>query len=166
MRQRLQETGREPESYIFVGDTGELDKECGMRMLTDRDCHGKMCAIFLHVVSSDDEPVVPPDSFINGKPIIFFRTYVGAALKAASYGFISFVEAKEVISQAWSDLRRRDVDSLDDAHLPSKWKDMKKDLATAVLLYPDEFGSLELSLAQQNIGRVPNGAQAEGSNGL
>ena len=57
----------EPEGYVFVGDTGELDKECGMRMLTDKEISKRVRAIFLHVVSySDPDPLVPRDSYING----------------------------------------------------------------------------------------------------
>lgn len=58
----------EPEGYVFVGDTGELDKECGMRMLTDKETSKRVRAIFLHVVSysNSPDPVVPRDSYING----------------------------------------------------------------------------------------------------
>ena len=46
----LYPSGQEPESFVFVGDTGELDKECGMRMLTSQSSAHKMKAVFLHVV--------------------------------------------------------------------------------------------------------------------
>jgi hypothetical protein len=87
----------EPDGYIFVGDTGELDKEAGMRMLTDRETQQRVRAIFLHVVSESTFHIVPADSYINGKPICYFRTYCGAAVKAAQHNFISVASAKEVI---------------------------------------------------------------------
>lgn len=49
----LYPTGGEPESFVFVGDTGELDKECGMRMLTSQSSAHKVKAVFLHVVRAE-----------------------------------------------------------------------------------------------------------------
>jgi len=96
--------GREPSGYVFVGDTGELDKEAGMRMLTDKATRGVVLAVFLHVVSFDLDPQVPPDCFINGRPIVYFRTYIGAALKAVEHGLMAPQEMRHVALQACADL--------------------------------------------------------------
>ena len=61
-------------SFVFVGDTGELDGQAGELM-----CYKYpelMACVLLHVVGSDD---VPGGYEVNGIPIRFFRTYVGAA---------------------------------------------------------------------------------------
>jgi len=92
---------------VFVGDTGELDRECGMRMLTDTDSSKRVRAVFLHVVSSGPDPTVPSDSYINGKPVVYFRTYVGAALKACQHGLMDAGECREVILKACDDLREQ-----------------------------------------------------------
>ena len=47
----LYPANEEPQSFVFVGDTGELDKEAGMRMLTSKSSAHKVKAVFLHVVS-------------------------------------------------------------------------------------------------------------------
>jgi len=72
--------------YVYVGDTGELDQEAGETML--REYPEVVRAVFLHVVSDTPRPTVPPPILINGRPIIFFRTYVGAAAAAAQIGLI------------------------------------------------------------------------------
>ena len=98
--------GGEPGAYVFVGDTGELDKEAGMRMLTDLDAQRRVRAVFPHVVSYGGTPRVPADSYINGRPIVYFRTYVGAAHKAVDHGLMAPAEAREVILGACKVLSR------------------------------------------------------------
>ena len=61
-------------SFVFVGDTGELDGQAGELM-----CYKYpelMACVLLHVVGTED---VPSSYEVNGIPIRFFRTYVGAA---------------------------------------------------------------------------------------
>eukprot|EP00560_Eucampia_antarctica_P009503 CAMPEP_0197829318 /NCGR_PEP_ID=MMETSP1437-20131217/5754_1 /TAXON_ID=49252 ORGANISM="Eucampia antarctica, Strain CCMP1452" /NCGR_SAMPLE_ID=MMETSP1437 /ASSEMBLY_ACC=CAM_ASM_001096 /LENGTH=287 /DNA_ID=CAMNT_0043430903 /DNA_START=162 /DNA_END=1023 /DNA_ORIENTATION=- len=72
--------------YIYVGDTGELDQEAGETML--REYPEVVKAVFLHVVSERPFPRIPPPKLINGRPVVFFRTYVGAAAKACQLGLI------------------------------------------------------------------------------
>jgi hypothetical protein len=101
--------------YVYVGDTGELDQEAGETML--REYPEVVKAVFLHVVSEQPYPKVPPPKLINGRPVIFFRTYVGAAAKATQLGLMSedglmrvVVAAQEALSEVsrssdkWSDL--------------------------------------------------------------
>ena len=76
---------------VCVGNTGELDQQAGETMLRERPELVK--AAFLHAVSLDQHPDgfnekdIPPPRFINGRPIIFFRTCVGAAVEAVQLGF-------------------------------------------------------------------------------
>jgi hypothetical protein len=142
--------GMEPNSYVFIGDTGELDKECGMRMLTDKHTRHIVKAIFLHVVSYDDNPIIPSDLFINGKPIVHFRTYVGAALKAVEYELMTLREAKEVIIQTCRDLSTTMMANIAshgvlDEKLGSKWKEIKRDVGIGMALYPDDLGDLDMN---------------------
>ena len=138
----------EPEAYVFVGDTGEMDKEAGMRMLSDKRSGGRVKAIFMHVVCFDEsqKPFVPNDTFINGKPIVHFRTYCGAAHKAVDYGFMGVAEAKAVVLQACRDLREAEQSAGlgSDAHFPSKWMDMQRDISALMRAYPE----VDLDLAQ------------------
>ena len=92
--------------FVFIGDTGELDLEAGMRMLNSAATRSSMRAILMHVVAfGDDEPVIPRDKIINGKPVCYFRTYVGACLKAAECQLVEPLELRGVILQACDDLR-------------------------------------------------------------
>ena len=70
-----------------MGDTGELDQEAGETML--REYPEVVKAVFLHVVSDemDPPPMIPPPKLINGRPLVFFKTYVGAAVDAVQLGF-------------------------------------------------------------------------------
>merc|ERR1711965_1084778 len=61
-------------SFVFVGDTGELDGQAGELM-----CYKYpelMACVLLHVVGTDK---VPSSYEVKGISIRFFRTYVGAA---------------------------------------------------------------------------------------
>ena len=64
--------------------------------------------IFLHSVSDEvDRSTVdftPKDRVLSGVPIFYFRTYVGAAVKAYQYNFMSSDALNRVIIQAKADL--------------------------------------------------------------
>ena len=111
--------------YIYVGDTGEKDQEAGETML--REYPEVVKAIFLHVVSNEDDQnfmVVPPPRLINGRPVIFFRTYVGAALAAMQLGLIDVDGLQRVIDAA--------RDMLSDVPKSSeKWTDVERDIQAA-----------------------------------
>lgn len=113
--------------YIYVGDTGELDQEAGETML--REYPEVVKAVFLHVVTDDIEgpPFIPAPKLINGRPVIFFRTYVGAAVDAVQLGLMGPDGLKSVIEAATEKL----------AGVPEtsdKWKDIRKDMARADIL--------------------------------
>lgn len=112
-------------SYVYVGDTGELDQEAGETML--REYPEVMRAVFLHVVSERPYPAIPPQKLINGRPVVFFRTYVGAAVKACKLGIISQHAVLRVIGAAEAAL-----DSVE--RTSDKWVDLYHDVSDALAL--------------------------------
>mmetsp|Transcript_18956 Transcript_18956/g.26757 ORF Transcript_18956/g.26757 Transcript_18956/m.26757 type:complete len:357 (+) Transcript_18956:154-1224(+) len=109
--------------YVYVGDTGELDQEAGETML--REYPELVKAVFLHVVSDEPNPPIPAPKVINGRPILFFRTYVGAATMATELGLMSGEALTRVIKSAEAKLK--DVPRTTD-----KWVDLEKDIAKAI----------------------------------
>ena len=108
-----------------------MDQEAGETML--REYPEVVQAVFLHCVSSD-----PPSSFsqsglslpssklINGRPLVFFRTYVGAAAKATQLGLMDSEGLMRVMDVAEKDLAERSVSKSD-----SKWIDLERDIEEA-----------------------------------
>lgn len=107
---------------MYVGDTGELDQEAGETML--REYPQVVKAVFLHVVSDAPDPVVPQPKLINGRPLMFFRTYVGAAAMATQLGLMDDVALIRVVQAAEQDLSDVPLSS-------SKWKDLERDIREA-----------------------------------
>jgi hypothetical protein len=117
--------------YIYVGDTGELDQEAGETML--REYPEVVQAVFLHVVSFDSPSAypssglpIPPSKLINGRPLVFFRTYVGAAAKATQLGLMEGDGLMRVMEKAEKELEERGVPK-DDV----KWIDLERDIHEA-----------------------------------
>ena len=116
--------------YVYVGDTGELDQEAGETML--REYPEVVKAIFLHKVSDTitttatggSSVIVPPPRLINGRPIVFFRTYVGAATAALQLGLMDIEGVQRVINSARDMLN--DVPKTSD-----KWADVERDIQAA-----------------------------------
>ena len=110
--------------YVFVGDVGELDQEAGENMLR---CYPEVVlAVFLHVVSGEPRgPVpIPPPKIINGRPLVFFRTYVGAAVAAVQLELCSLDGLECVIEAA--KLKLEDTPRSSD-----KWTDLERDIRRA-----------------------------------
>ena len=110
--------------YVWVGDTGELDQEAGETML--REYPEVVKAVFLHVVSEAAGPSVPAPKLINGRPVVFFRTYVGAAARAVQLGLMGDDGLLRVMAAA--------EDALEGAGVPrtsDKWADIEQDMALA-----------------------------------
>ena len=144
--------------YVYVGDTGgkssklrcgrkltfifahvrrlllELDQEAGETML--REYPEIVKAVFLHVVSDTlhPPPMVPPPKLINGRPLVFFRTYVGAAVDAVQLGFMDVAGLESVIGAATSSLA-------DTPPTSSKWADISRDVARAEIILNDRTES-------------------------
>ena len=97
-------------SFVFVGDTGELDGQAGELM-----CYKYpelMACVLLHVVDTDK---VPSSYEVNGIPIRFFRTYVGAASICHDLALLERDAVDRVCERAlleasvYDDSRREDV---------------------------------------------------------
>lgn len=121
------------ESSKKVGDCGELDQEAGEALL--REYPAVVQAVFLHVISSDLPSTyppgglpIPPGKLINGRPLVFFRTYVGAAAKATQLGLIEADALLRVVEEAENALKEQNVP--EDS---SKWTDLGRDIDEAFL---------------------------------
>jgi len=86
--------------YIYVGDTGEYDQQAGEAMLREYP------------------------QLVNGRPIIFFRTYAGAALKAVQLNLMSYSGLLKVCKAAKESLQSVSRDD-------SKWIELERDLNAA-----------------------------------
>jgi len=115
-------------NYVYIGDVGEYDQEAGETML--REYPQVVKAVFLHVVSSDDTEQqininIPPCKLVNGRPVVFFRTYVGAAANCLRLGYMDVVGLKRVILAAEKELQGVSRNN-------SKWIDLERDITMAV----------------------------------
>jgi hypothetical protein len=105
-----------------VGDTGELDLEAGETMLMEYP--ELVQAVFLHVVSERPRPNIPSPRLINGRPIVFFRTYVGAAVLACQLGLMDKFGMMRVAKEVKDEMGNVDRSS-------DKWEDLNRDLLIA-----------------------------------
>jgi hypothetical protein len=85
----------------------------------------------LHVVSSDAEDIsaglsIPSSKLINGRPLVFFRTYVGAATKACCLGLLDGDGLMRVVEEAQNELKTQGV-----PEESSKWMDLERDIDDA-----------------------------------
>eukprot|EP01038_Epipyxis_sp_PR26KG_P005948 gene5948-8197_t len=110
--------------YVLIGDTGEKDEDAGERMAMKYP--NKMKAIFLHAVYDrrikkkvfgslnnllldpgkifSSPSMLPKDRVVNGVPILYFRTYVGAAIKAYQHNLITKEGLRRIANQAIYDI--------------------------------------------------------------
>ena len=71
---------------MYLGDTGEKDEEAGERIASKYP--NKVRAIFLHTVYKENDMKSNnnlskfTDRKVSGVPVFYFRTYIGAAVKA------------------------------------------------------------------------------------
>ena len=87
-----------------------------------RDYAPYVKAVFLHCVSGEHGPVnVPAPRYINGRPLIFFRTYVGAAAAAVGVDLMTPGGLARVIQSATERLASVAPES-------DKWKDLRHDI--------------------------------------
>ena len=97
--------------YVLVGDTGEKDEEAGER-IAKKFGPSRIRAVFLHTVSDAadrSQLQVPKDRALNGVPIYYFRTYVGAANKAYRGNLLGRDALLRVVEAA-----RADLDAVED----------------------------------------------------
>ncbi|ORM41228.1 uncharacterized protein BXIN_0869 [Babesia sp. Xinjiang] len=109
--------------FIWIGDTGDKDLEAGEMMI--KFFPGKIRAVFMHCVNPEegmDGQGMPNDYYLKSVPILFFRTYVGAAKKAVEHGLLNHNALSRVLVRAVLDLNENGTQDL------SKWKDLIKDI--------------------------------------
>ncbi|CEM17650.1 unnamed protein product [Vitrella brassicaformis CCMP3155] len=125
-QRRRRQFGHDKVKYVWVGDTGEMDREAGEMMA--RKHPESILAVFLHYVSERHHlpAELPEDYSVNGTPIYFFRTYIGAASKAAASSLISGDSLVRVVNRAVKDLDRMNVRATS-----SKWRDLRMDFEEA-----------------------------------
>jgi hypothetical protein len=123
--------------YIFIGDNGASEKDLEAAQLIVSDFPGSLKAVFLHAVAADASQPAPlaEDADIDGVPLLYYRTYPTAAVKAARLGLLSRLAALRVLHAAEEDLAR-----LDDAACP----------AASRLLLLDE-----IAVARRDLERAP-----------
>ena len=117
-------TGGRIMNYIYVGDTGELDQQAGEAML--REYPTLVKAVFLHCVSDSKGGNVPIPSpkLIHGRPLVFFRTYIGAAVAATRLELMRPVGLSRVVDAACTQLQTVPQSS-------DKWTDLLQDIEDA-----------------------------------
>ena len=116
--------GPQSSEYIFVGDTGEYDEKVGEKLA--KLYPQNIRAVFLHVVS---ENPIPPSCFpqdrvesqrifpVSGQgepkemtiqtPIYYFKTYLGAALKACKGGLLDINGLIHVANTTTEEIEKR-----------------------------------------------------------
>ena len=117
-------------SWIALGDTGEKDEEAGERIA--RMYPKRIKAIFLHTVSASRDRtklILPKDRVVNGVPILYFRTYVGAALKARNIGLIDSAGVARVINQARKELGEKEPRG--PGEVSTRWTELEQDIVLA-----------------------------------
>ncbi|GMH86166.1 hypothetical protein TL16_g10458 [Triparma laevis f. inornata] len=110
-------------SYVYLGDTGEYDSQAGLQML--RYYPEKVKGVFLHVVGEslrEREMVRDEDMIVNGRPVMHFITYCGAAVKAYENGLMGRDGVERVIESVYEDLREMGVGEED-----GRWRDVERE---------------------------------------
>mmetsp|Transcript_8578 Transcript_8578/g.22571 ORF Transcript_8578/g.22571 Transcript_8578/m.22571 type:complete len:483 (+) Transcript_8578:87-1535(+) len=84
-------------SYVYIGDTGEMDPDAANRMI---EHYPKLVqGVFLHAVGDEHYN----DFVQNGVPVHFFRTYIAAARKAVQCGLLDLEALVRVMKAAEQD---------------------------------------------------------------
>jgi len=91
--------------YVFLGDNGKSEKdfEAATRIV---DAFPKeLQAVFLHAVSGDTQPApLPEDSEYRGVPVMHYRTYATAAVKAFDRRLLDADAARRVVEAVEADM--------------------------------------------------------------
>eukprot|EP00468_Gymnochlora_sp_CCMP2014_P012449 CAMPEP_0167756948 /NCGR_PEP_ID=MMETSP0110_2-20121227/9661_1 /TAXON_ID=629695 /ORGANISM="Gymnochlora sp., Strain CCMP2014" /LENGTH=277 /DNA_ID=CAMNT_0007643099 /DNA_START=550 /DNA_END=1383 /DNA_ORIENTATION=- len=137
--------------YVFIGDTGLYDRQAGEMMCNYAPNHIK--AVFLHDVGTREKPgshlsTLPSDYLCNGVPIVHFRTYIGAAVKAMSLGLLS----KEGLGRV-AEAVERDIRKLKFITRASR-NEFEMDLMTAQKYQEEDSVSELIDLVKKDIDRV------------
>jgi len=125
---RLQRELPPSAAFVFIGDTGEKDERAATMIA--KKFESKILAVFLHAVSEEGRVAkLPHDREIRHKsgdktPVLYFRTYVGAAQKAYQIGLMNEAGVKRVIKSSKSALRGVPKQS-------TQWQDLLEDIKAA-----------------------------------
>lgn len=112
--------------YVFVGDTGEMDRQAGELILARHPRLAK--AVFLHCVSTSpngNDVYVPVDYAVGQGRVYHFRTYVGAAAKACKAGYLDRAAFERVVAAALADVELL-LDGEDDPY--NRRRDIERDV--------------------------------------
>ena len=91
--------------YVFVGDNGKSEKDLQAAQFIIDEFPNDLDAVFLHAVSSTEQPApLPADEEYGGVPIRYYRTYATAAAKANALGLLSGAAAHRVLDGAEADM--------------------------------------------------------------
>jgi len=104
MMQNDEELMKQEGKYIFIGDTGEKDEDAGERIAAKYP--HKVQAIFLHRVHPASGGQSVDRKICGSVPVLYFRTYVGAAVKAYRLNLLDKEALRRVARQAILDLTR------------------------------------------------------------
>lgn len=110
--------------FVFVGDSGQGDAVFGRKLVQE---HGEVVrGVFIHDVVG-----TPPEERERWRAegVVFFDTYVGAALEAWHRGLIQAEGLRRVIEQARSSLRQ--IEFGDDAMRSARVREQESDIASA-----------------------------------
>lgn len=89
--------------YVLIGDTGEMDEDAAERIARKHGAHVQ--AVFLHAVAGCSDGEMPADREVEGVSFYYFRTYVGAAVKAFHHGLLDKDGLARVVEQSNEDVR-------------------------------------------------------------
>ncbi len=110
--------------FVFVGDSGQGDAVFGRRMVQE---HSEVVrAVFIHDVVG-----TPPEERERwlAQGVVFFDTYVGAAVEAWRRGLVQAAGVRRVIEQARSSLRR--IEFEDSEQRAAREREQEADIAAA-----------------------------------
>ena len=95
---KILHAGLDPKTkYVFTGDNGKSEKDFEAAQMIIDEFPKAMRAVFLHAVSGEEAPApLPADTAYNGVPVLYFRTYATAAVKALEQGLFDARAAKRV----------------------------------------------------------------------
>lgn len=95
---KILHAGLDPKTkYVFTGDNGKSEKDFEAAQMIIDEFPKAMRAVFLHAVSGEVAPApLPDDTNYNGVPVLYFRTYATAAVKAFEQGLFDARAARRV----------------------------------------------------------------------
>lgn len=101
----LRQVTRGQMRYVFIGDNGVSEKDLEAAQMIIGELPNALDAVFLHAVSSENQPApLPDDAECGGVPVVYFRTYAGACAKAFQLGLLNAGSVRKVLDAIEADL--------------------------------------------------------------